>query len=118
MTLKSMQQHDRMAVHRPVDILLPSALPSALRHPPSILVHRIVKWMAGVALFALACSDPTAPLDFDIRQFPYTKSSTGVRLFGTSRVLVVPARFADGAAPSLSSSDIAAQLFSGAGGGP
>jgi hypothetical protein len=31
---------------------------------------------------------------------------------------VIPARFADGAAPSLSSGDIAAQLFSGAGGGP
>jgi M6 family metalloprotease-like protein len=89
-----------------------------IRHPTSILVHRILKWMVGVAAFAAACSDPTAPLDFDIRQLPYVKGSTGVRLFGTSRVLVVPARFADGAPPSLSSNEIAAQLFSGAGGGP
>ena len=74
--------------------------------------------MAGVTLVALACTEATAPLDFDIHQFPYSKSSTGARLFGTSRVLVIPARFADGAPPPLSSGAIAAQLFGGAGGGP
>ena len=81
-------------------------------------MHRVKKWMAGVALVALACEEATAPRDFDIRQFPYVKSSTGARLFGTSRILVIPARFVDGALPPLSSGDIAGQLFGGAGGGP
>ena len=74
--------------------------------------------MAGVTFVALACTDTTAPLDFDVREFPYARSNTGVRLFGMSRILVFPARFADGAPPPLSSGEIAAQLFSGAGGGP
>ena len=67
----------------------------------------------------IACSDATAPTsDFDSTRFPWRVSSTGVRLFGTSRVLVIPARFADGAPPPISSGDIAAQLFGTAGGGP
>ena len=72
-----------------------------------------------MGVFAAACSDPTAPTpDFDASRFPYRLSTTGVRLFGTSRLVVIPARFADGAPPPLSSSDINAQLFGTAGGGP
>jgi immune inhibitor A len=71
-----------------------------------------------MGVLVAACSDPTAPPDFDVSRYPYSKSSTGVRLFGTSRVLVIAARFADGAPPPLSSGAIAAQLFAGAGGGP
>ena len=74
--------------------------------------------MPGATLLAVACVEATAPRDFDIHRLPYSKSSTGARLFGTSRVLVIPARFADGAPPPLSSGAIAAQLFGGAGGGP
>jgi immune inhibitor A len=90
----------------------------AIRQPPIQPVHRLVKWMAAVTLVALACSDATAPLDFDVRRSPYARSTTGVRLFGTSRILVIPARFADGAPPALSTGVIAAQLFGGSGGGP
>jgi M6 family metalloprotease-like protein len=69
--------------------------------------------------FVYGCRDTTAPTpDFDPGRFPYKLSTTGVRLFGTSRVLVIGARFADGAPPPLSSSDIQAQLFGSAGGGP
>lgn len=71
-------------------------------------------------LFVLAaCDSPTAPTpDFDIARFPYVVSPNGVRHFGTSRVLVIPARFADGAPISLTSADLRAQLFGAAGGGP
>jgi M6 family metalloprotease-like protein len=70
-------------------------------------------------LGVLGCETPTAPTpDFDGSRFPYRVSTTGVRLFGTSRMLVILARFADGAPAPLSSGEIRAQLFSGSGGGP
>ena len=72
-----------------------------------------------IVMGVVACSDATGPTpDFDSTRFPYRLSSTGVRLFGTSRVLMIPARFADGAPAPLSSGDIAAQLFGTSGGGP
>jgi M6 family metalloprotease-like protein len=82
-------------------------------------LHRAHRWFAAALLFAIACDSPTGPSrDFDIDRFPYVVSVNGVRHFGTTRLLVIPARFVDGAAPPLTSAEIQAQLFGGAGGGP
>jgi len=76
-------------------------------------------FLAGLFALALACDSPTAPRpDFDGALQPYALSSTGVRLFGTSRLLVIAARFADGAPPSITSDELQLQLFGGADGGP
>lgn len=65
-----------------------------------------------------ACSSPTEPgSDFDGSRWPYVVSPAGVRVHGTSRILVVPARFADGPVSPLSAPAIAGQLFGGASGG-
>lgn len=65
-----------------------------------------------------ACSVPTeGGSTNDPSRLPYVVSPAGVRIHGTSRLLVIPTRFADGPASPLTSSDIAAQLFSGATGG-
>jgi M6 family metalloprotease-like protein len=45
-------------------------------------------------------------------------SPAGVRIRGTTRVLVIPARFADGAPEPIPAAAIQAQLFGGPGGGP
>jgi M6 family metalloprotease-like protein len=80
--------------------------------------RRFFQWMA-VALALAACDSPTGPTsDFDASRYPYVVSSTGMRLFGTSRVLVILARFRGGAPEPLTSSEIQAQLFGGARGGP
>ena len=66
-----------------------------------------------------ACTSPTEPASHsDAGQLPYVVSPAGMRIHGTSRILVIPARFADGPVSPLTSSDIAAQLFGGANGGP
>jgi M6 family metalloprotease-like protein len=68
---------------------------------------------------ALACDSPTAPSpDFDLARFPYVVSVNGVRHFGTSRLLVIPARFDDGAAFPLTAAELRQQLFGGSSGGP
>ena len=75
--------------------------------------------MAGLLALALACDSPTGPSrDFDINRYPYRLSANGVRLFGTSRVLVIPARFSGGAPTPLTSAELQAQLFGGSSGGP
>jgi M6 family metalloprotease-like protein len=75
--------------------------------------------LAGFLVLALACDSPTAPSrDFDISRYPYRLSSTGVRLFGTSRLLVIPARYHGGAPMTLTSAELQAQLFGGSNGGP
>ena len=75
--------------------------------------------LAGLAILVAACDSPTSPRpDFDGTRYPYVVSSTGVRLFGTSRVLVILARFADGAPAPLSSAELQQQLFGGPDGGP
>ena len=77
------------------------------------------RWLGGLLALALACDSPTAPTpDFDISRYPYVVSARGVRHFGTSRLLVIPARFQDGAPVTLTSAELQAQLFGGAGGGP
>lgn len=82
-------------------------------------MSRSTRWLAAALLLAAACDSPTAPKsDFDGSQYPYVVSTTGMRLFGTSRVLVILARFADGAPAPLSSGDIQSQLFGGSNGGP
>src|SRR5688572_16755603 len=93
---------------------------SDIPHPTSIQVsHRHGRWLTGLLALALACDSPTAPTpDFDISRYPYVVSSQGVRHFGTSRLLVIPARFHDGAPMTLTSAELQAQLFGGAGGGP
>jgi M6 family metalloprotease-like protein len=45
-------------------------------------------------------------------------STRGVRLFVTSRLLVIPARFADGASAPVTSVELELQLFGGKDGGP
>ena len=68
---------------------------------------------------AAGCDSPTAPRpDFDITRYPYVVSVNGVRNFGTSRLLVIPARFSDGAPIPLTSAELRTQLFGGSAGGP
>lgn len=79
---------------------------------PRIAALALVPWVA-------ACSFPTEPTpDFDASRYTYFVSPGGVRVFGTSRILVIPARFADGAPAPITSSEIDAQLFHSANGGP
>jgi M6 family metalloprotease-like protein len=74
---------------------------------------------AASLLIALACDSPTGPSkDFDISRFPYLVSVNGVRHFGTSRLLVIPARFHDGAPMPLTAAEMRQQLFGGSAGGP
>jgi M6 family metalloprotease-like protein len=81
--------------------------------------HRLVSVTAGLLVLAAGCDSPTAPRrDFDISRYPYRLSTTGVRLFGTSRLLVIPARFDGGAPMPLTSAELQAQLFGGSSGGP
>src|SRR5919109_3649968 len=75
--------------------------------------------LAVTLLIAVACDSATAPApDFDIGRFPYVVSVTGVRHFGTSRLLVIPARFQDGAPIPLTAAELQQQLFGGSSGGP
>lgn len=70
-------------------------------------------------MIAVACDSPTGPsLDFDVDRFPHIVSVNGVRHFGTSRLLVIPARFQDGAAMPLTAAELQLQLFGGSSGGP
>jgi M6 family metalloprotease-like protein len=70
-------------------------------------------------MWGVACDNPTAPTpDFDIARYPYVVSVQGVRHFGTSRLLVVPARFHNGAPMPLTSAELQSQLFGGSSGGP
>jgi M6 family metalloprotease-like protein len=64
-----------------------------------------------------ACSVPTEKTSAPEVE-KYVVSPAGVRIHGTTQILVIPTRFADGPAAPLTFSEIAAQLFSGANGGP
>lgn len=67
------------------------------------------------------CSNPTEPgptRDFDPSRWPHRLSPMGVRIHGTTRILVVPARFADGQPAPLAAAAIQDQLFGGSRGGP
>lgn len=66
---------------------------------------------AATVGFLVDCAPVTGEL-------PHRVSPAGVRIHGTSSVLVVPARFADGAPEPLSASAIYEQLFGGPDGGP
>jgi M6 family metalloprotease-like protein len=80
--------------------------------------HPTIRTIVSVALVAAACESTTEPKpDFDGTKYPYSVSTGGMRLFGTSRVLIIPARFVDGAPPPLTSAEIQAQLFAGPNGG-
>ena len=81
--------------------------------------RRTTPLLTALPLLAAACTSSTEPRrDFDISRFPWIVSPAGVRVYGTSRVLVIPARFRDGSPPPLTSSAIAGQLFASANGGP
>src|SRR5262245_33647555 len=70
-------------------------------------------------MWVVGCDSPTEPTpDFDIARYPYVVSIQGVRQFGTSRILVIPARFHDGAPMPLTAAELQAQLFGGSSGGP
>ena len=63
-------------------------------------------------LLQVACATPTEPgTDPDVDQFPYRLSPTGVRVFGTSRILVIPARFADGLPISIGATVLGNRFF-------
>jgi M6 family metalloprotease-like protein len=89
-------------------------------HRRNLTMHTRSSALAiGLAVLAIACDSATEPTpDFDGTRFPYVVSTTGVRLFGTSRVLVIPARFQDGGNIPLTSAELQQQLFGGADGGP
>ena len=78
-----------------------------------------LRWFAGLLILASGCDSPTGPSrDFDITRYPHVVSVNGVRQFGTSRLLVIPARFSDGAPVPLTAAELRAQLFGGSSGGP
>ena len=55
---------------------------------------------------------PTEPgTDPDIDKYPYQLSRQGLRIFGNSRLLVIPARFADGLPESVSASTLQNRFF-------
>lgn len=84
------------------------------------MTRRIRRLLLPVIVLFIStyCSSPTEPRsDFDVDRWPYVVSPAGVRVHGTSRILVIPARFADGPRSPLSGSDIAGHLFAGANGG-
>jgi M6 family metalloprotease-like protein len=92
----------------------------AIPHPTSDLVsHRRISIGALLVIAAVGCDAATGPApDFDAARFPYVVSPTGVRHFGTSRLLVVLARFQDGAPLPLTAAELQQQLFGGSSGGP
>ncbi len=81
--------------------------------------RRSTRIVTGLMVVAVACDSPTAPQpDFNAAEWPYLVTSRGVRAFGTSRVLIVAARFLDGAPEPLSTASMRGQFFGGANGGP
>ncbi|HEX6314220.1 MAG TPA: immune inhibitor A domain-containing protein [Gemmatimonadaceae bacterium] len=81
--------------------------------------HRRSAVVLGLLAFGIACNDATGPTrDFDSGRYPHIVSTQGVRHFGTSRLLVIPARFYDGAPVPLSTAELQIQLFGGSAGGP
>ena len=92
------------------------------RNPLSIsnLVTRLnVVFAVGLVALAIGCDSPTEPQpDFDASRSPWIVSPQGMRHFGTSRVLVIPAMFSDGGGIPFTSAELQAQLFGGSSGGP
>jgi M6 family metalloprotease-like protein len=83
------------------------------------MTYRNAVFAFGLVMWGVACDNPTAPTpDFDIARYPYVVGVQGVRHFGTSRLLVIPARFHNGAPMPLTSAELQSQLFGGPGGGP
>lgn len=83
------------------------------------MTHRNSVLALGLLIGAVACDSSTEPKpDFDVSLYPWVVSVQGVRHFGTSRVLVIPARFHDGAPMPITANDLHAQLFGGSSGGP
>jgi M6 family metalloprotease-like protein len=83
------------------------------------LSNRFSLLAGGLVIWAIGCDSPTEPTpDFDGARFPYIVSVQGVRHFGTSRILIIPARFQDGAPAPLTSAELQSQLFGGSSGGP
>jgi M6 family metalloprotease-like protein len=92
---------------------------TAFRRGLTMKAHRSTWLVLAASAVLAACDSATGPRsDFDPNRFPYLVSTTGVRLFGTSRVLVIPARFSDGAPPPISAAELQSQLFGGSQGGP
>jgi len=65
-----------------------------------------------------ACSSATEPRVNDTGGFPYRLSGNNVRVFGTTRIIVLPTQFADGAPPPITREALAANLFASSNGGP
>lgn len=74
--------------------------------------------LAGVLTACSSATDAPPPKDFDPTYWPYRLSPMGVRIHGTTRVVVIPARWSDGQPAPLTSAQLQAQLFGGSAGGP
>lgn len=74
--------------------------------------------LAGVLTACSSATDSPPPKDFDPTLWPYRLSPMGVRIHGTTRILVIPARWSDGQPAPLTAAQLQAQLFGGSGGGP
>jgi M6 family metalloprotease-like protein len=68
------------------------------------------------ALLSVACTEPR-PIS-DAGNYPYRLTPRRVRAFGTSRVLIIPARFANSEPVPMDGDAIRNAYFGGAGGGP
>jgi M6 family metalloprotease-like protein len=74
-------------------------------------MRRVVPALALVSVL-VGCSMPTEPgTDPDIDRFPYVLSPQGVRVFGTSRILLIPAQFADGLPVPLTQAALRERFF-------
>jgi M6 family metalloprotease-like protein len=67
---------------------------------------------------ALAACDMTEPHFADPPPTPYVRNVRGVRVFGTTRVLVIPTRWADGLPSSLDPGEIERRYFGSGNDGP
>jgi len=77
---------------------------------------RILALTAAAA--ALAACDSTAPRFEDPLPSPYFRNFRGVRVFGTTKILVIPTRWADGLSNSLAPAEIERRYFGSGNDGP
>ena len=72
--------------------------------------------LMSITVIGLACTEPKPTSDAG--NYPYLRTPRGVRVFGTSRVLVIPAQFANSDPVPMDGRAIRNAYFGGPGGGP
>jgi M6 family metalloprotease-like protein len=75
------------------------------------------RFLLIAALCGAACTEPRPPVS-DAGTYPYRLSPRGMRVFGTNRILVIPAKFSNSAPEPLSGAAIRNAYFPGGGIGP